>query len=194
MALRSAWFLPENRQLEALVGRSFRVQEDGGPFYPNSGLVNRASDWVSRLTFRPTSWMDLTGRARRDGESFASRAYDISTTVRPLSDTSFTLGYLQAPPMPYLNPFAQREEIYLGASQRIGMWRFTAFGRQNIELNRPVAAALSALYEDECFIFETRFVKNYAEDQTTNNLYPGATMLLFRFGFKTIGDFGLRAL
>ena len=194
MALRSAWFLPENRQLEALVGRSFRVQEGGGPVYPNSGLVNRASDWVSRLTFRPTSWMDLTGRARRDGESFASRAYDISTTVRPLSDTSFTLGYLQAPPMPYLNPFAQREEIYLGASQRIGMWRFTAFGRQNIELNRPVAAALSALYEDECFIFETRFVKNYAEDQTTNNLYPGATMLLFRFGFKTIGDFGLRAL
>ncbi|MBJ7250386.1 MAG: LPS-assembly protein LptD [Acetobacteraceae bacterium] len=194
MALRSAWFLPENRQLEALVGRSFRVQEDGGPFYPNSGLVNRASDWVSRLTFRPTSWMDLTGRARRDGESFASRAYDISTTVRPLSDTSFTLGYLQAPPMPYLNPVAQREEVYLGATQRLGLWRVSASVRQNIELNQPVAAALSALYEDECFIFETRFVKNYAEDPATNKLYPGATMLLFRFGFKTIGDFGARAL
>ena len=101
---------------------------------------------------------------------------------------------LKAPPVPYITPFAQREEIYLGVSQRLGMWRFSALGRQNIELNRPVAAALSALYEDECFIFETRFVKNYAEDQTTNNLYPGATMLLVRFGFKTIGDFGLRAL
>jgi LPS-assembly protein len=194
MALRGAWFLPEDRQLEALVGRSFRVQEDGGPFYPNSGLVNRASDWVGRLTFRPTSWMDLTGRARRDGESFASRAYDISTTVRPFNDTAFTLGYLQAPPTPYLNPYAQREEVAVGATQRFGLWRFAAFGRQNIELNQPVAATLSALYEDECFIFETRFVKNYAEDPATNKLYPGATMLLFRFGFKTIGDFGARAL
>ena len=194
MALRGAWFMPENRQLEALVGRSFRVQEDGGPFYPLSGLENRASDWVSRLTIRPTSWLDLTGRSRREGESLAARTYDVSGTLRPSDNTSFTVGYLKAPPVPYITPFAQREEIYLGVSQRLGMWRFSALGRQNIELNQPVAAVLSALYEDECFIFETRFVKNYAEDPATNNLYPGATMLLFRFGFKTIGDFGLRAL
>lgn len=194
MALRGAWFLPQDRQVEAVVGRSFRVQEDGGPFYPYSGLENRASDWVSRLTFRPASWLDLTGRARRGGESFAARAYDISGTLRPSDDTSFTLGYLQAPPMPYLNPLAQREEIFLGASQRLGFWRLSAFGRQDMQLNRPVALGVSAMYEDECFIFETLFTKRYAEDPATNDLYPGATMLLFRFGFKTIGDFGLRAL
>ena len=194
MALRGAWFLPEDRQVEALVGRSFRVQEDGGPFYPYSGLEKRASDYVSRLSFRPASWLDLTGRARRDGETLAARAYDISATVRPVSDTSFTLGYLQAPPTPYLNPYAQREEVAVGATQRFGLWRFGAFGRQNVELNRPVSVGLSALYEDECFIFETRFIKRYAEDPATNNLYPGATVLLFRFGFKTIGDVGLRAL
>ena len=194
LALRGAWLLPEDRQVEALVGRSFRVQEDGGPFYPYSGLQKRASDYVGRLSLRPASWLDLTGRARRDGESFAVRAYDVSTTIRPFEDTSFTLGYLQSPPMPYLNPVAQREEIYLGASQRLGFWRVSAFTRQDLQLNRPVATGLSALYEDECFIFETRFVKRYAEDPATNDLYPASTMLLFRFGFKTIGDFGLRAL
>jgi len=194
MALRGAWFLPQDRQLEAIVGRSFRVQDDGGPFYPYSGLENRASDWVSRLTFRPASWLDLTGRTRRGGESFAARAYDISSTLRPADDTSFTLGYLQAPPSPYLNPVAQREEIYLGASQRLGFWRFAAFGRQDVQLDRPVSVGLSATYEDECFIFETRFIKRYAEDPATNDPYPGATVLLFRFGFKTIGDLGLRAL
>jgi LPS-assembly protein len=194
MALRGAWFLPEDRQVEAVVGRSFRVQEDGGPFYPYSGLEKRASDYVSRLSFRPASWLDLTGRARRDGESFGARAYDVSATLRPSDVTSFTVGYLQAPPMPYLNPVAQREEIALGASQRFGFWRFSAFGRQDMQLNRPVSIGASALYEDECFIFETRFVKRYAEDPATNDLYPASTMLLFRFGFKTIGDFGLRAL
>jgi LPS-assembly protein len=70
----------------------------------------------------------------------------------------------------------------------------SAFGRQDIQLNRPVAVGLSALYEDECFIFETRLTKRYAEDPTTNDFYPASTMLLFRLGFKTIGDFGVRAL
>ena len=96
--------------------------------------------------------------------------------------------------MPFLNPVAQREEIYLGARQRLGFWQISAFGRQDIQLNRPVALGVSAMYEDECFIFETRFVKRYAEDPATGDFYPGATVLLFRFGFKTIGDFGLRAL
>jgi LPS-assembly protein len=194
MALRGAWFLPEDRQLEAIVGRSFRIQEDGGPFYPYSGLENRDSDWVSRLTFRPSSWLDLTGRARRGGESFAARAYDVSATLRPTQDTGFTLGYLQAPPMPFLNPVSQREEIYLGVRQRLGFWQVSAFGRQDVQLDRPVSIGVSAMYEDECFIFETRFVKRYAEDPATGGFYPGATVLLFRFGFKTIGDFGLRAL
>jgi LPS-assembly protein len=136
MALRGAWFLPGSRQVEAIVGRSFRVQDDGGPFYPYSGLENRASDWVSRFTFRPSSWLDLTGRARRGGESFAARAYDVSATILPSNDTAFTVGYLQAPPAPYLNPVAQREEIYLAASQRIGLWRFSAFGRQDKSIAR----------------------------------------------------------
>jgi LPS-assembly protein len=194
MALRGAWFLPGSRQVEAIVGRSFRVQDDGGPFYPYSGLENRASDWVSRFTFRPSSWLDLTGRARRGGESFAARAYDVSATILPSNDTAFTVGYLQAPPAPYLNPVAQREEIYLAASQRIGLWRFSAFGRQDIQFDRPVATGFSAMYEDECFIFETRFIRRNAENPSTGDLYPGSTMLLFRFGFKTIGDVGLRAL
>jgi LPS-assembly protein len=194
MALRGALFLPQDRQVEALVGRSFRVQEDGGPFYPYSGLEKRASDYVGRLTIRPASWLDLTGRARRDGETLAPRTYDFSATLRPGSDTSLSLGYLQTPPTPYLNPYAERQEIAGAVTQRLGFWRVSAFGRQNIELNRPVAVGLSAMYEDECFIFETRFVKRYAEDPATGNLYPGATVLLFRFGFKTIGDVGFRAL
>ncbi|MEN9498810.1 MAG: hypothetical protein RIS83_629 [Pseudomonadota bacterium] len=194
MALRGAWFLPEDRQLEAVIGRSFRIQEDGGPFYQYSGLEKRASDWVSRLTFRPTSWLDLTGRARRDGETWAARSYDVSASVEASSNTRFTVGYLQTPPLPYLTPYSQREEIAVGVTQRLGLWRVSAFGRHDIEIARPVVAGVSAIYEDECFIFETRFVKRYAEDPTTNALYPANTMLLFRLGFKTIGDFGMRAL
>jgi LPS-assembly protein len=76
----------------------------------------------------------------------------------------------------------------------MGLWRLSAFGRQDIQLDRPVAVGFSALYEDECFIFETRFIRRNAENLSTGDLYPGSTMLLFRFGFKTVGEVGLRAL
>ena len=61
-------------------------------------------------------------------------------------------------------------------------------------LERPVAAGGSLIYEDECFVFETRFSRRWAEDTATSSESPGSTLLLFRVTLKTIGDFGIRAL
>jgi len=57
-----------------------------------------------------------------------------------------------------------------------------------------VAAQAVAAYEDECLIFETRFVRRWAEDPTTRREFASNTMLLFRVTLKTVGDFGIRAL
>ena len=68
------------------------------------------------------------------------------------------------------------------------------FGRYDLELDRAVAAGVSLTYEDECLIFDTRFSKTYAETAGNSSYYPSATTLLFRVSFKTIGDFGFRAI
>ncbi|HYF08509.1 MAG TPA: LPS assembly protein LptD, partial [Acetobacteraceae bacterium] len=42
-ALRGAWYFPNGGMFEGLVGRSFRLVGDAGPFYANSGLERQAS-------------------------------------------------------------------------------------------------------------------------------------------------------
>jgi hypothetical protein len=59
--------------------------------------------------------------------------------------------------MPFLDPAQTRNEVAVGFTQQIGHWRFGAFARYDIELNRPVVVTASAGYEDECFLLEARF-------------------------------------
>ncbi|MBR0650696.1 LPS-assembly protein LptD [Roseomonas terrae] len=193
-ALRGAWYFPNGGMLEGLAGASYRIQNDGGPFYANSGVENRASDYVGRARLRPVSWLEFLGRGRFAQEDGSVRFLDLSTTASLGTGTSVTAGYLYTPAMPFLDPAQTRNEVAVGFTQQIGHWRFGAFARYDIELNRPVVVTASAGYEDECFLLEARFLKSFAEDTSTNSLYPASTMLLFRIGLKTIGDVGFRAI
>jgi LPS-assembly protein len=53
-----------------------------------------------------------------------------------------------------------------------------------------VLAGADAIYEDECFIFDLRFYRRYTNINGDN----GATSILFLLTFKTIGQFGYRAM
>ena len=53
-----------------------------------------------------------------------------------------------------------------------------------------VAAGVDAVYEDECFILDFRFFRRY----TSYNGDNGATTGLIQLTFKTIGQFGFKAL
>lgn len=193
-ALRGAWYFPNGGLAEGLAGASYRTQREGGPFYAGSGLETRASDYVARARLMPTSWLEFMGRGRFAQEDGDMRFLDLSSTVYLDTGTSLTAGYLLTPAVPYLNPVRQREEVAAGITQRIGNWRFSAYGRFDINADRPVAVTAAAGYEDECFLFEARFLRRFAEDPATGADYPSNTILMFRIGLKTIGDFGFRAI
>jgi LPS-assembly protein len=192
-AFRGAWYFPNGGLLEGLVGRSFRLNRDDN-FDPGSGLEHRSSDWVGRVRVSPVPWFELIGRARLDRETGDRSMSDI-TGVLHVGATSFSAGYLYTVPSPGLQPQRTREEISLGVNTRLGEnWRVGVFGRYDININRPVLYAASVAYEDECFLLEGRFVRNYAEEPGTQQYYPNSTLVLFRVGLKTVGDFGFRAI
>jgi LPS-assembly protein len=193
-ALRGAWYFPNGGMVEGLAGASYRTQRDGGPFYAGSGVEDRASDYVARARVMPTPWLEFLGRGRFGNENGDLRFMDLATNVSFETRTTVTAGYLFTPATPYLTPVQDRNEVALGVQQQFGNWRVSAFGRYDIEINRPVVVTASVAYEDECFLFEARFLKRFAEDPATNNLYPANTVLLFRIGLKTIGDVGFRAI
>ena len=193
-ALRGAWHFPNGGLVEGLAGASWRVQRDGGPFYAGSGLETRASDWVGRARIMPTPWLEFLGRGRFGQDGGDMRFMDLSASVNLSTQTTLTAGYLYTPAVPYLTPVRNRDEVAFGVTQRLGNWRFSAFGRYDLDFDRPVVVTAAAAYEDECFLLEARFLKRFAEVPGSSDLYPANTVLLFRIGLKTVGDVGFRAI
>ncbi|MGG5810587.1 LPS-assembly protein LptD, partial [Falsiroseomonas sp. CW058] len=191
-ALRGAWLFPNGGQIEGLVGRSFRADDDR-TFPTGSGLDRRESDWVGRLRLAPVPWFELAGRARLDGDTQEPRLWDLTGTVFA-GRFALNAGYLRGDPLPG-SGYTKRDEVSAGTSFNLTQnWRVGLFGRYDLALDRPVAAQAVAAYEDECLIFETRFVRRWAEDPATRQEYASGTLLLFRVTLKTVGDFGIRAL
>jgi len=194
-ALRGAWDFPNGGQVEGLIGRSFRLTDDHVSPYVGSGLDRRASDYVARLRVAPTTWFDTIGRVRLDGERITERRLADTVANLRLGAVTLSAGYLYSPPLPFLTPTRARDEVSLGVSAQVTEnWRFSVTGKYDLGLGRPVLLQGTAGYEDECFIIETRFIKRFAQDPATQNLYPANTVILFRVGFKTLGDYFFRAI
>ncbi|MFT8246713.1 LPS-assembly protein LptD [Roseomonas sp. BN140053] len=197
-AFRAAWYFPNGGQVEGMVGQSYRATEEQ-VFEIRSGLRERVSDVVARARVSPTPWLDLTARTRLDNSSFDRRLVDTSARVGLAGlggpDVTLTGGYLYSVPIAALTPARYRREVYGSAQAKVtAHWSAGGFGRYDLEIERPVSAGVNLTYEDECLIFDTRFYRSYAEQTNTSATYPSATTLLFRVGFKTLGDFGFRAL
>ena len=99
--------------------------------------------------------------------------------------------YDQTPPPPATNQYYfPRNEVTFGVSSKWGDYRFNGYARRDLATNQMVAVGADAIYEDECFIFDLRLYRRY----TSINGDRGSTAVLFLLTFKTIGQFGYRAI
>ena len=156
---------------------------------------------VARASLAPTSWLNLTYRTRLDHRNLATRMADAVATVGG-PKLAVSGGYIyttfnpytffdQPPPPPIGNSFyLPRNEISVGASSNWGPYRFSGWARRNLQTNQMVAVGGDAVYEDECYILDFRFFRRY----TSYNGDNGSTTLLLQMTFKTVGQFGFKAL
>ena len=199
VAMHTAWYL-NGTAFDGLIGQSYRTNVDN-LFPENSGLHDKVSDVVGRLSFAPTNWLNLTYRTRLDHKNLAIRMSDALASIG-VSQFTVTGGYIYtidnpytyfdapAPPptgSPYYTP---RNEVTLGVSSKFGNFRFSGWARRDIQLNQMVGVGADAVYENECFILDFRFYKRYTNFNGDN----GATTGLIQLTFKTIGQFGFNAL
>ena len=162
-----------------------------------SGLENRVSDIVTRTTFTPASWFDLTARTRLDHDSLNLRFAD---AVGSTGWDKFRVnaGYIYSVNNPYYfydNPtvpasyFQHRNEVTLGTVAKYNQYTLNAYVRRDVNLGKLDSAGVRATYEDECFIFDANVSRRY----TSLNGDNGATLVLFQITFKTVGQFGYHA-
>jgi LPS-assembly protein len=199
VGLHGAWYLG-GTTFDGLVGQSYRTNKDN-LFPAASGLHDEVSDVVARGTFAPTRWLDLTYRTRLDKASLATHFADavasvgvdrfrvsggyIYTTFNP-----YTFYDQAAPPPPGTAFYFPRNEATVGVSSKWGDYRFSGNIRRDLATNKMVSVSADGVYEDECFIFDLRLYRRY----TSVDGDSGSTTVLFLLTFKTIGQFGYRAL
>ena len=197
-ALRGAWQFPSGAKLEGLIGQSWRLTRDNS-FPAASGLRDTASDIVSRVTFSPVGWFDLTSRQRFDRRSFQPRFVDALASVGS-EELRLTGGYIYTTTNPFMfydnaatfnAPTKPRNEGTMGVSARINdHWRASVFARRDLRTAKGVSDGFRLAYEDECFIFDVSLSRRH----TSINGDNGATLLLFQLTFKTVGRFGFNTL
>ena len=202
VALHANWTFGGSQQLDGLVGESFRQHVDQN-MLPLTGLDKHVSDVVTRATYTPAPWLDVTGRGRVDPNTgnvtFADGLVSTGTKLLRLSG-----GYIYDQRNPYYlydtNPYPYAtslpasyytplNEVTAGASSQFGPWKLSGFARRDIKTSQMVAVGARGTYEDECFIFDVNFFRRYTSILGDN----GDTTILFTLTFKTIGQFGFNA-
>jgi LPS-assembly protein len=195
VGLHGAWYLGTTT-FDALIGQSYRVHKDDS-FPVGSGLQGNASDVVGHVSYIPSSWLDVTARARVNNETFAPRFGDVIATGGP-SYLRLSGGYVYEADNPfyqYVNspgdntPQVARNELSIGGNTQYGPYKLHASARRDLARNEMVAAAVGGSYEDECFIFDVEFYRRF----TSLNGDNGDTTVLFQVTFKTVGQFGYSA-
>ena len=199
VALHGAWYLG-GTAFDGLIGQSYRSGKDS--LFPQaSGLHDAVSDVVARASLAPTEWLDLTYRTRLDKKGLATRFSDAVATVGG-PKLKVSAGYVytnfspytyydQAPPPPAASGYYfPRNEATLGVSSGWGQYRFAGYARRDLARNNMIAYGADVIYEDECFIFDLRLTRRFY----SVNGDSGSTAVLFLLTFKTIGQFGYRAL
>ncbi|MDQ2802945.1 MAG: LPS assembly protein LptD, partial [Pseudomonadota bacterium] len=199
LALHGAWYIG-GTAFDGLIGQSYRTTRD--TWLPAvTGLRDQVSDIVGRATFTPTQWLDLTYRWRLDHKTLTERYREAVASVG-VPKFRLTGGYIysnydpyfyydQPAPPPANSPFfTPRNEITLGAATSWGRYRLTGYARRDLARGKMDAVGADAIYEDECFAADLRLFRRF----TSYNGDNGSTTVLLQLTFKTIGEFGFRAL
>lgn len=198
-ALQGTWYLG-GTTFDAFIGQSYQTATD--TMMPTtSGLRDTVSDIVARGSFAPTTWLNLTYRTRLDKNSGATRFADALATVGG-SLLQVSGGYIyttydpynfynQPPPPPASSGYGTaRNEVTLGLSSHYDAYRVGGYVRRNLSNNQFVTVGANVAYEDECYILQGILYRRY----TSFNGDNGSTTVLIQMTFKTIGQFGYRAL
>ena len=183
-------------EVRAIVGQSYRLSNEPTILPPGTGLSDRFSDYVGRVSVRYGSFIEITERFRLDKDNLAVRRNEIDATVGS-RNTYAEIGYLKLHRQidTAIEDLRDMSEIRLGARVQIARY-WSIFGSTVVDLTthkedplslsdgyQPVRHRLGLLYENECMSLGVTWRKDYDE---TGDARRGSTFSL-RLALKNLG-------
>ncbi|WP_291297080.1 LPS-assembly protein LptD [Elioraea sp.] len=187
VGVRGAYYIG-GASIDGLFGQAFRGRADD-LFPAGSGLEDKQSDYVARLSVSPIEYVTLSYRTRLDRESFTTRVADVSATFS-YAGRNLTVSYLESPAQPdALQPDTRREIAASIGGRLIGNWSGRIGARRDLLQEQMVSSFGGLTYEDECFAFQAVYQRRFSSTEQADR----GTDIIFRLVFKTVGDFGFSA-
>ncbi len=183
--LRWSAYGETGQSISVLLGQSYRFHKDN-TFSDASGLSGRFSDYVGRVLYRPSDFLDLSYRFRLDQDNFSPERSEVSAAV---GNDFFQLGanYIFIKQTDPTTPeFGDREELYAFFDTRLSRyWRLTGTHREDLSPGGgSIRSSIGIIYEDECFVFGL----DIADDNTEDRDFQSGFSVILRFTLKTIGE------
>ncbi|MBI1245686.1 MAG: LPS assembly protein LptD [Alphaproteobacteria bacterium] len=187
----NADFAPSTgERLSVFLGQQYRFKSDAA-LPRGSGADTRLSDLVGRVLFVPYSLVRATYRYQVDSND---RKLLRSVTGLSMGPSALSYGLQHARIDKSVQTTAQRSinQISQSLSSRLSEnWRVSGRIVNSLgEDNGILLAGATLIYEDDCFVA--------GADLTRRNIgradLPPDTAILFRIGFRNLGDFSLRGL
>jgi LPS-assembly protein len=183
-------------QLNAVVGQSYRFDDERAFLPEGTGLGNRLSDVVGRVDLKLRDFIRYTHRFRLDKDSLAVRRNEVDITIGG-RQTYAQVGYLRLNRDigPEIEDLQDREELRVAGRVRVARY-WSVFGAAVVDLSNaeedprlqsdgfePIRTRLGVAYEDDCLELGVTWRRDYIP---VGDAQRGNTFLL-RLALRNLG-------
>lgn len=178
------------QRLAMFVGQQYRMNPESA-MPAGSGADTRFSDVVGRVLVVPHPWLSATYRFQMD-----ERSRELLRSIAGLSlgPSALRYGLSYARIDRSIQPTALRSinQLTQSVSARIDeVWRVSGRVAHSLgEDSGVLVAGATLIYEDDCFLWGLDFARRNIGRADI----PPDTALLFRFGFRNLGELAVRGL
>ena len=180
--LNTGIFDPYGASATLFFGQSYRF-DNRTAFPEGSGLRDRLSDFVGRLTVVPANYFSLDYRFRFDQKTLTARRQEVSMSAGvPAFLTSNTYTFIDE--LAGTSTTGDVEEILSSISSRItDYWRVAGSFRYDLAEGEARNATVRLSYSDECFTFSGTIRRDLTRDRDRES----GTSVFATLAFRNLG-------
>lgn len=181
--LRGGFYGDGGGRVSFFFGQSYRLRENSD-FNFGSGLNEKRSDIVGRLTIAPNKYLDLVYKTRLDADNFRAKRTEVSGAVGGrLIRADFDYIYFDQ-----IEEFPKREEIRAGLTSGLTeQWTARVTTRRDLTPGGGTLSwGASLRYNCDCLDFSIDYRRSFTRDRDV----PPDSSVFVRVVFKSLGEIG----
>lgn len=183
--LTATWYRGNGGSISGFLGQSLRAQKDS-TYQVGSGLEDNFSDIVGRLSVRPLEWLDLTYRFRWDHDGLQARREEVGATFFRWGG-ALSVSYINFDNRAADSTLPPAQQVtFSGVVPLFQYWSLFGMAIYDLDAKEMRQTRAGISYRDECFGMALTF----EQDNVTDRELDKDVAILFRIGFKYLGDFG----